>query len=436
MDAVFHVRYRGQERVLREVVRFRIFLLRTFFIENTPKMKSVQIIASLLCGAAVNASIEQCAPPQQFQHILNPQTPPQCLPNTSDTQSSTWSHKPFCIAQSSKRYCIHTTANFRVPRAGLSIISTAPAADAIADAFAHTAAARHVSEGYFSVAAIKGKGFGLVATQLIPRATTIMLDAPRIIASAEFPQHLSRTQGSRLFDRALGQLPAADRELVLGLDKSLGGSDIEDIMKTNAFACQFHDGGEDEAYMCLFPNVARINHACRPNAHARFVPKTLLMEIKALRDIAPGEEIGISYGRVDLKQKERKKLYKQGWNFECTCDMCTASQYDIAGSDQRRARFAQLRKKLENLTPATYDAQQIVAWEKEVMEVSAKEGLDVLLAADYERLAYVYAGHGMAKDAMTWAQKAKESLLEWTIVDGGPDNQVRRIEDLIAELKV
>jgi hypothetical protein len=237
-----------------------------------------------------------------------------------------------------------------------------------------------------------------------------------------------------MFNLALAQLPDADQELVLSLDKSLGGSDIEDIMKTNAFSCQFNDGGEEDAYMCLFPSVARINHACRPNAHARFVPKTLLMEIKALRDIEVGEEISISYGRVDLKHKERQDLYKQGWNFECTCDMCTSSSYAIAGSDQRRARFAQLRKNLENLTPATYDAQQIVAWEKEVMELGAKEGLDVLLAADYERLAYVYAGSGLIKDATMWAEKAKESLLEWKDVEGGPNNEVIRIEGLLAEL--
>jgi hypothetical protein len=158
------------------------------------------------------------------------------------------------------------------------------------------------------------------------------------------------------------------------------------------------------------------------------------MEIKALRDIKVGEEIGISYGRVDLKFQERQRLYKEGWNFECTCDICTASQYAVAGSDQRRARFAQLRKMLENLTPQTYDAQQIVAWEKEVMELSAKEGLDLLLATDYERLAYVYTGLGMRRDARLWAEKAKESLLEWTAVEGGPDNQVRRIEELLGEL--
>lgn len=60
--------------------------------------------------------------------------------------------------------------------------------------------------------------------------------------------------------------------------------------------------------------------------------------------------------------------------------------------------------------------------------------MDTLLAQDYERLAYVYAGHGMMGDARRWAKMAKESLLEWVVVDGGPRNQIRRIEDLLKEL--
>jgi hypothetical protein len=91
---------------------------------------------------------------------------------------------------------------------------------------------------------------------------------------------------------------------------------------------------------------------------------------------------------------------------------------------------------LENLTAETYDAQQIIAWEKEVMEISAREGLDILLAADYERLAYVYAGHGTVRDAKLWAEKARESLLDWVAADGGPEHGVRRIEELLRELDV
>jgi hypothetical protein len=402
-------------------------------------MKSIRSIAVLFCGVAVNASAStlqpQCAHSQQ--HILSDQAP-LCQHENGPIihqpyDHPTWSHKPSCVSKRGKEYCTYSTTNFR-PSHGLSLISTSTAANAIAAALTLTESVGKASVEPFEVRAIPDKGFGIVATQTIPRATTILLDSPRIIASAQFPSYLSHTQGALLFDRALRQLPQADRELVLSLDKSLGGTDIEDIMKTNAFACQLHDGGEDDSYMCLFPSVARINHACRPNAHARFVPKTLLMEIKALRDIKPGEEIGISYGKVDLKHAERQKLYREGWNFGCTCDMCVDTEYAIAGSDQRRARFAQVRKKLDNLTPETYDAQQVISWEQEIMQLSAKEGLDVLLAADYERLAYVYAGHGMPNEARMWAGKAKESLIEWKVVDGGPRNEVRRIEELLLEL--
>ncbi|KAF2032720.1 SET domain-containing protein [Setomelanomma holmii] len=380
---------------------------------------------------------QQCAHAQQ--HVLSDHTP-LCHDATPDTQSSafthpTWSHRPFCISNKPNiQYCTYTTSTSRTNH-GLSIISTPTAADAISSAFPHAASARHVPAKRLDVRLIPGKGYGLVATQPIPRGATILLDSPRIIAAARFPTHVQRAEGAELFAQALKRLPAADRELVFALDKSLGGTEIEDIMKTNAFACQLDDGGVEDAYMCLFPSVARINHACRPNAHARFIPRSLVMEVKALRNIEAGEEIGISYGRVDLKYAERKKLYEEGWNFTCTCDMCMAQEYVRKGSDQRRARFAKLRKKLEGLTAETYDAQQIVVWEKEVMELSAKEGLDVLLAEDYERLAYVYAGHGMVNDARMWAEKARGSLWEWTAVDGGPNNEMVRVEELLRELK-
>lgn len=405
-------------------------------------MKSSKLSLVLLSwhflGAPAETLPPQCAhnahqilvdqAPLCFAEYVHSRTP------TSETFSHPiWSHKPFCISKSGVEYCTQTASDVRNGH-GLSIISTPKAAKAISLAFSHTQNARIVSEDKLDVRNIPGKGFGLITLQQIKRGQTILLDSPRIIASAEFPAHVLQAQGASLFQEAVARLPSSDRDSVLNLDKSLGGTDIEDIMKTNAFACQLHDGTEGDAYMCLFPSVARINHACRPSAHARFIPKTLLMEVKALRDIEAGEEISISYGRIDLKYAERQRLYREGWNFTCTCDLCMANQYEIVGSDQRRARFAQLRSKLEHLTPETYDAEQIVAWEKEIMELSSREGFDVLLAADYERLAYVYAGYGMVKDAKLWANNAKKNLLEWTVVDGGPDNELRRIEELLGEL--
>lgn len=348
---------------------------------------------------------------------------------------SVWSHIPFCVARrGGLEYCTHTTANFRDGH-GLSVIANPTAADAISAAFYASRKVERVSEVGLDVQTLPGKGKGLITTRPVTKGQTILLDSPRIIASAQFPSLVTHAQGQSLFKTVLEQLPVVDRNLIMSLDMSLGGTDIENVMKTNAFACQINDGHVDDAYMCLYPSVARINHACVPNAHARFIPRTLMMEIKAVRDIVAGEEITISYGKIDLQSAERKKLYQDGWNFTCTCSLCTASSYEIAGSDQRRARFAQLRQILENLTAESYDAQQVVAWEKEVIDLSEQEGLDILLAVDYERLAYVYAGHGLLNDARVWALKAKKSLNDWKVAEGGPDNEIVRVMELLAELE-
>lgn len=398
-------------------------------------MRSPGALLTWLGGFVLNViAHQQCA---RSEHHVLANDLPLCHDNSQhhvdSFQHPIWSNKPFCVSGTGKEYCSHTKSNLRKHR-GLSIISTPSAAEAISSSFLHARNARYISDDYLEVHAISGKGFGLITTQFIKRGQTILLDSARIIASAQFPAQVSHMEGASLFQGAVSHLLPQDRDAILDLDKSLGGTDIEDIMKTNAFACQLNDGTQGDGYMCLFPSVARINHACRPNAHTRFIPKTLLMEVKAVRDIDAGEEISISYGKVDLEYEQRQKLYKEGWNFTCTCDMCMASKYKIAGSDQRRRRFGKLREKIESVTPETYDAHQIVAWEKEILELSEKEGLDVLLAQDFERMAYMHAGFGLIQDAKRWANMARESLLDWTIVEGGPDNELRRVEDLLAEL--
>lgn len=388
--------------------------------------------------AYVHAS-SPCAPPDH--HGLSQQQVPLCLdddnaprvPASLTLDSDTWSHKPFCVTEKTHTYCTYTTSQFRDGH-GLSIIARPIAANAMSSTFPASKKAQQVSEEGLEVRSIPGKGKGLITSRPIKRGDIILLDSPRIIASAQFPSHISREQGQSLFNTTLDHLPKSDRDLVLSLDKSLGGTDIENVMKTNAFACQLNDGEVGDGYMCLFPSVARINHACRPNAHGRFIPRTLLMEIKAVRDIEAGEEISISYGKLELKHLERQRLYRNGWNFTCTCSACSASRYDISESDMNRVRFEVLRDMLENLSAETFDARQVIEWEEEIIEISAIEGLDTLLAGDYERLAYVHAGLGKVNDAKIWANQAKQSLMNWTVVDGGPQNEIERVEELLREL--
>lgn len=367
---------------------------------------------------------------QQCLHGDTDAKPPPVIPSF---HHPIWSHEPICVTGKEKVYCTHTTADSGSGH-GLSIIATPSAAGKLSAKFSKQKKRVKHSEDGLQVRSIPGKGKGLFTTKLIKKGETILLDPARIIASSHFPARVSHAQGRSLFNSALDRLPGQDHKMVAALDQSLGGSPIEDVMKTNSFACRLDDGNVDKAYICLFPSVSRINHACQPNALARFVSKTLSMQIKAKRDIAAGEEITISYGRVDLTRDERQELYKDGWNFECTCSLCTAPHGETKASDDRRVRFARLKQKLQNLTAETYDAKQVVEWEKEVMAIAQSEGLEVLLAEDYERLAYVYAGHGMANEARRWAERAKQNLLDWAVEDSRRDDDVRRLDETLAEL--
>jgi hypothetical protein len=46
----------------------------------------------------------------------------------------------------------------------------------------------------------------------------------------------------------------------------------------------------------------------------------------------------------------------------------------------------------------------------------------------------VYAGLGRMAEARTWASRARASLLDWEVGSGGPENHIKRVEDLVREL--
>ncbi|PSN62106.1 SET domain-containing protein [Corynespora cassiicola Philippines] len=415
-------------------------------------MNSLVLSCIAVLGAVVRPGLALSAAPQpqcwrEPQALFHAQDPPTCLPPTQTSplpkqkneegeeaySHPIWSHKPYCMYKEPPGYCTFTTHSFR-NGSGLSIIASRAAAKAASALFPAAHSAPIYSPSLYTVRDMPGKGKGLVATRPIPKGETILLDSPRLIASHQFPSRVHPPQGRKLFHQAIAQLPPADRALVLGLDASLGGAHVEDVLKTNAFACQIDDAGTGDGYMCLFPAVSRINHACMPNAHARFVPASLLMEVKAQRAIGAGEEITISYGKLELLRAERQELYQRGWGFRCTCELCMRGEGEVRESDGRRGRFAELRGRLGALTEGGFDAERVIGWEMELLEISHEEGLEVVMAEDLERLAYVYAGLGRLDEARNWASKARDNLLRWTVVDGGPDLDIKRVEELLREL--
>ena len=74
--------------------------------------------------------------------------------------------------------------------------------------------------------------------------------------------------------------------------------------------------------------------SCSPNARYTFNKPTFTSRLRAVREIKAGEEITITYSRLDVPSAERQKDLAP-YGFVCTCDACKGG----AESDARRAKI-------------------------------------------------------------------------------------------------
>ena len=133
----------------------------------------------------------------------------------------------------------------------------------------------------------------------------------------------------RIAEREFSQLSAVAKRRYLALAdafapaaKTLGGR-----YKTNSFAHIFADGYEGAI---VYDIVSRLNHSCAPNLASTgargihgFADATA--EVAALRDVAEGEELFISYLTEDDLEKPtsaRRALLQAKYNFVCACGRC------------------------------------------------------------------------------------------------------------------
>ncbi|KAL1888631.1 hypothetical protein Sste5346_009423 [Sporothrix stenoceras] len=266
---------------------------------------------------------------------------------------------------------------------------------------------------------IPDKGLGIVAGQAIPRGTILFRDQARILADVRFPQHVRRAQGQTLLHKAAGRLPEPDdvRNLSRSIKAKPGearGLLEENVLSTNSFAATV-DG---ISYMALFPEIARINHACNPTALTRFNDKDLTQQVIAFRDIKPGEEITISYTDFGLTHDARQETLKRRWGFECTCDLCSGGPDATAASDARRQRVTALRAEVvAHLQKGAFDTA-IAAYEGELLRLVRTEHLAEHMGEHFEVLARLHLAAGNRTAAVSYAQQALAELETFEGVSG------------------
>ncbi|KAK1904613.1 SET and MYND domain containing protein 5, partial [Dissostichus eleginoides] len=75
----------------------------------------------------------------------------------------------------------------------------------------------------------------------------------------------------------------------------------------------------------LFLLQSSCNHSCTPNAEASFPDNNFLLQLSALSDVNPGEEICISYldcCQRDRSRHSRHKTLRENYLFVCSCPKC------------------------------------------------------------------------------------------------------------------
>ncbi|KAL6711479.1 hypothetical protein ACN47E_004413 [Coniothyrium glycines] len=228
------------------------------------------------------------------------------------------------------------------------------------------------SNACYEVRAVKGKGYGCIAAQEIPKGTRILADDPLVaVPTADYFKcdiqkafdELSPEQQQLYFTlhSGHGQDPKAWPS---GIHPSVGGRDrqrIEEqhdartgqsatlvsIFQTN---CMMMDKGA-----AVFPNAARFNHSCNPNASFSWNPTIGKQTIHAMRKIMMGEEITLSYCDI-THDKAMRSLELKHYGFTCDCQACTGDEDDESTfahqSAKRRSQIRQLEQETHLLRGA------------------------------------------------------------------------------------
>jgi hypothetical protein len=190
----------------------------------------------------------------------------------------------------------------------------------------------------YSLTEVPGKGKGLVAATDIPRGTRI-LEEPPIITIPDGPRDDDWLKAH--ISQQVASLNEQERQSLLSMHNIYPYSNIAEqclgIIRTNALPVEADGIGGG-----LFLEACRINHACDNNAQKNWNQRIERHTVHALRDIAEGEEITISYLDPGSSREVRQKRLQHKFGFLCSCLLCSLPDEQSKQSDKRLARIDQL----------------------------------------------------------------------------------------------
>ncbi|KAK4458776.1 hypothetical protein QBC42DRAFT_276040 [Cladorrhinum samala] len=279
-----------------------------------------------------------------------------------------WTHTKPCFnsTKSELEICVFADEKFANGRGASFVMTERRAAHvAKAPAFKDPELVKHTNQDIHRTAPAKydmkeipGKGMGLIAKQHIRRGDLIMANTVSLMIDYRAFEELPKEHYTQLQAAAVDYLPEAHREAILALSTH-DDTDrtyiqrVDKIAATNAFDIEPDEDDEvqDYGFYVVFPEIARMNHDCRPNADYYYDHETLTQYIHAVRDVFPGEELTLSYINPIMKRKARVRKLQRIWGFECACPLCTQEQPRVEASDLRIRQIKELSNELDDWEP-------------------------------------------------------------------------------------
>ncbi|XP_037261208.1 N-lysine methyltransferase SMYD2 isoform X1 [Falco rusticolus] len=199
---------------------------------------------------------------------------------------------------------------------------------------------------------------------------TVRLTA-RILAKQKI--HPERTQSEKLlavkeFESHLDKLDNEKRELIENdiaalhhfYSKHLEYPDNAALLvvfaQVNCNGFTIEDEELSHLGSAIFPDVALMNHSCCPNVIVTY--KGTLAEVRAVKEIEPGEEVFTSYIDLLYPTEDRNDRLRDSYFFNCDCRECITKE-----KDKEKLEICKL-----NDPPSAETVQDMIRYARNVIE--------------------------------------------------------------------
>ena len=279
------------------------------------------------------------------------------------------------------------------------------------------------SSKLYIIKPIAGKGQGFIASTKIAKGTRILAEAatfkvPRFATNASLIENFI-AQGLR-------RLSKDEQRAFFSLHNAYKSAHkpIVGIMKTNALPL-----GSSAMQSGLFLDASRINHACAPNAQNTWNATLDKLTVHAVKDVAEGEEITISYLDGTGTHAARQRKLSDAFGFACTCGTCSLPALARQSSDAAQSEIARLDARVA-------DGVQIVATPlaclhdaRAVLRLLREEGItDARLPRAYYDAFQIAIANGDLARARVFAQRA---CVGRVLCEGEDSPEVGRLRALV-----